>query len=470
MKGLVELLGGLGYTLSGSDAQEAPESLRSWMRRGFVFHRGHAAEQLPPDAVAVVYSLAVGLENPERQAASERGLPQFTYSQVLGALMAVRSGVCIAGTHGKSTTTALTAGVLSEGGRNPSAIFGANLARLGTNSWAGAGEFFVVESCEFRGSFLDLTPKYAAILNVEPDHFDCYPDMESLVAAFGAFAAKVDPAGFLLVRHDDHAALEATRQARAAVMTFGTQPDADWWVCDVRRTAWGSRGRLFRRGQFVTEWQLPLPGRHNVSNALVAAAIGVELGVSTREIRASLAEFPGLQRRFEPRGSYRGVTLLDDYAHHPTAVEATLQTAREVFGDRTIRIAFQPHQVLRTERLLTEFAQAFYWADEVVVTPVYAARERVTTEPWELSERLAGAIRQLGVSAQAVTSLDHATSVLEDELRPGDVVLTMGAGDIDRIHHAFTRRVFRDPSAGRTAGPVHLAEGGGAGPILSHSA
>ncbi len=470
MKGLANLLQELGHPLSGSDCAAPPESLQTLIRRGFDFHQGHAFEQLPSAARQIICSLAVGAENPERQAAAARGVEQLTYSQMVGRLMSERVGVCIAGTHGKSTTTAMTACLLADCGFNPSAIFGADLCQGGSGSWAGAGDVFVVESCEFQRSFLDYRPRYAAILSVEPDHFDCYRSREELVAAFGAFAAQVDPGGFVLTRIDDPAAMASARQAAAPVLTFGWNPEADWWAGDVRRTANGSRFRIFRRGQFITELQLPLPGRHNVMNALAAAAIALELGAAPRDVRASLPEFPGIRRRFENLGSWRGVTVIDDYAHHPTAVEATLQAAREMFGERKLRVAFQPHQVTRTVALLDEFSRSFHWADDVIVAPVFAARETVTAEPLAVSEALAAGLRELGVSAQACTSLDHVVRVLDDALQPGDVLITMGAGDIDRIHHAFTRRISRDSQAGRTAGPLHLVEGGWTGPILSYSA
>lgn len=470
MKGLADLLHGLGLPLSGSDCATPPESLQALIRRGFDFHEGHAAENLPPQAQRVIRSLAIGAENPELQAAVSRGLEQLTYGQMVGRLMSERVGVCIAGTHGKSTTTAMTACLLSDCGFNPSAIFGADLCRNGTSSWAGAGDLFVVESCEFQRNFLDYHPRYAAILSVEPDHFDCYRSREELIAAFGAFAAQVDPSGFILTRIDDPAAMEATQAATAPVLTFGWNPEADWWAGDVRRTANGSRFRLFRRGQFVTELQVPVPGRHNVLNALAAAAIALELGAAPRDVRASLPEFPGIRRRFENLGSWRGVTVIDDYAHHPTAVEATLQTARELFGRRTLRVAFQPHQVTRTAALLEEFRRAFHRADEVIVAPVFAARESVGNEPVELAAALATGMREHGVSAQACMSLDHVVRVLDDALQPGDVLITMGAGDIDRIHHALTRRISRDSAAGRTAGPLHMVEGGWTGPVLSYSA
>jgi UDP-N-acetylmuramate--alanine ligase len=364
----------------------------------------------------------------------------------------------------------MTASILRDAGCRASAIFGAELCDRGVSSWADDGELFVVESCEYQRGFWDYAPRYAAILSVEPDHFDCFTTPDELIDAFCGFAARVSPDGVLLIRHEDGAALEVSGQCPAEVLRFGWSEDADWWAEGLRRTPLGTRFRLFRRGQFITEVQLPLPGRHNVLNALAAAALSYEMGVSPTAIRVSLQEFAGIRRRFEVVGSWRGVTLVEDYAHHPTAVETTLQTAREVFGRRRIVCAFQPHQVSRVRMLLPEFARSFRLADRVVVTPVFAAREQASEEPAELSRLLARRIEQCGPEAEFAPSLDRLIGVLEDGLKPGDVLLTLGAGDIDRVHHALTRRVPGNPAPRRAAGPLHVAEGRGAGAILPDSA
>lgn len=470
MRALAGLLLDLGHTLSGSDLASPADGFQRLIRQGLDYAQGHAESHVPVPTQVLVHSRAVGPENPERKIAAARGIPQLTYSQMLGSLMRGREGVCIAGTHGKSTTTALTACLLNDAGRQPSAIFGAELCGSGLSSWAGNGESFVVESCEYQRSFLDLQPKYALITGVEPDHFDCFQDLGELVTAFSGFAANVDPSGCLLVRHEDSAARTASESSRAPVMTFGWTPEADYWAGDVRKTAWGSRFRLFRQGQFVTELELPVPGRHNILNALAAAALCCEMGVAPRDLRTGAQAFPGIRRRFELRGSWRGVTMIDDYAHHPTAVQSTLQAARDQYGSRRLRVAFQPHQISRTRALFESFATSFGLADEVFVAPIYAARELGQEQVAALTSHLAEQIHASGIPAVAAKSLDHLESVLDDALEPGDVLITMGAGDIDRIHYAFTRRFFRDSAAGRTTGAADLAESGRTGPVLSFSA
>ena len=448
MKALAELATDLGWHVTGSDLQPSTPALEWMAARGLRIHQGHHQEFLPQQVDALVYSPAVGPENPERMAASELGVPQFSYSRMLGLLMRERVGVCIAGTHGKSTTTAMTATILTQAGLSPSAVVGAELCGRGASGWGGRGELFVVESCEYRRSFLDLSPRLACITGIEPDHFDCFNDFDENKAAFAAFAGNVHEDGYLLVNGSSAAALEAAEWTSARVETFSRNPGADWWGADARHTAFGTRFRVFQRGEFFAEILLTVPGEHNISNALAACAISHAAGAAPDDIRNGLAEFQGVRRRFERVGSYRGVTLVDDYAHHPTAVRTTLETARQQFGRRRIWCAFQPHQVSRTRILMDEFATSFAAADEVLISPVFAAREAGGGEAAALAEVLAQRIAATGVGARFVPSLDRIPASLDDETRPGDVLITMGAGDIDRVHHELTGRLRRDHEAG----------------------
>lgn len=470
MRALAELALDLGWTVSGSDLQKPTGGVQSAIRHGMRFHADHAAESVPCDADCLVYSPAIPPTNPEREAAQRLGIPQFSLTQMQAKLMEDRTGICIAGTHGKSTTTAMTGRILTDSGKRPSVIVGAELCDTGRSAWSGASDLFVVESCEYQRNFLAFRPKHAAILSVETDHFDCFANLAELKQTFSEFARQVSADGTLLIRGDSQDALDVARQAQAAVVTFGWSPDVDWWADDVRRTACGVRFRAYHQGQYFSEITLSIPGRHNVLNALASAALCHELGASPREIRESLQDFAGIRRRFEFVGQWRGVTLIDDYAHHPTAVQATLQTARDMFGSRRIWCAFQPHQVSRTKALLDDFAASFPAADEVLIAPVFAAREQTTTEPVTVSMDLAERLGERGQSAKFCESLDQVIGALEDGLRPGDVLITMGAGNIDRVHHAFARRISRHPAARRAFGSVHLAETGWTRAVLPHSA
>ncbi|MDA0835392.1 MAG: UDP-N-acetylmuramate--L-alanine ligase [Planctomycetota bacterium] len=453
MKALTELLTGLGWHISGSDLHTSP-TLLAMQQRGLRVHAGHQDGHLPQQADVLVYSPAVGPQNPERQLASRLNIPQFSYSQMLGRLMQTRRGVCIAGTHGKSTTTAMTASILSVSGLDPSAIVGAELCERHESGWAGNGDLMVVESCEYQRSFLDLHPHYAVVTNIEPDHFDYFDDLDDARQAFAEFVSLIPVEGRLLVNGENEAARDIARYSLASCETFRVARadetgdfNVDWLAHDVRQTVDGQRFRIFHQGDFFAEIVLQQPGRHSVWNALAAAALSYSAGATIPAIREALADFTGIRRRFERVGSWRGITLVDDYAHHPTAVEATLKAAREKFGDRKIWCAFQPHQVSRTTALLDEFAESLTLADEVLLPPIFAARERLTSEPYLVAQRLAKAVNEKGGHARFLPALDRIVPTIEDEALPGDVLLTMGAGDIDQVQYEFTRRLSRDHTA-----------------------
>lgn len=448
MKALAELLVGQGWRVSGSDLQEPGPAILAMQRRGLRVHAGHHSNHVAEDVDVLVYSPAVKADNPERLSAEALGIPQLSYTQMLGRLMQDRTGVCVAGTHGKSTTTAMTACILRDANKSPSVVFGAELCDSGVSGWAGDGDVFVAESCEYKRSFLDLSPTHAAILSVEPDHFDCYGDVAEMEAAFADFAALVPADGTLLVRGGCEVTARVVKNSRGRLTTFSDQPGFDWWVADLRPTSTGMRFRVFHKGEYLTEISLALSGTHNVMNALAATALTHELGVGAGDIRESLAEFSGLRRRFEACGTWRGASLFDDYAHHPTAVRATLQAARQRFGKRRIWCVFQPHQVSRTRALMNEFATSFRDANDVLMAPVYAAREGLSAEPTLAAAELARRIASDGPRARFCPSLDQILTTLEDEVRPGDVLITMGAGDINRVHHEFARQLRRHRPAG----------------------
>ena len=443
MRALAEVLLDYGWLLSGSDLSSPNPQVLKLIERGFTFSRGHSPANLPASAQILVYSPAIPAKNVERITAAERQLPQFSYSQMVSRLMSDATGVCIAGTHGKSTTTAMTATILEAAGRLSSVVLGAELCDGGRSGWIGAGDLFVAESCEFQRSFLDFFPKFTAILGIEPDHFDCYSDIESLQSAFTGFAGQTASDGVLLMNADSPLSVIVSANARtdAKRVWFGTRSTGDWQARNIEDQPSGIRFQLSYRGDDVVPIELPLHGRHNVWNGLAAAAFCAEIGISPDVIRSSLASFHGIRRRLEFIGEWNGVTYFDDYAHHPTAVKVTLETLRKVVGARRIFCVFQPHQVLRTTTLMTDFASSFGDVDRVLVAPVFAARESVSEEPGRVSQELANRITGLGVPAEFFPSLDQIVSTLDDATCPGDVIVTMGAGDIDRIYHEFTRRV-----------------------------
>ncbi len=448
MQALAEMLQGLGWTVSGSDLQPSQSVLEVLRRRGMQVHCGHSEEFVPQSAGTLVYSPAITPLNAERQRAEQLGIPQMSYNQMLGELMKTRIGISIAGTHGKSTTTAMVACMLRDGGFSPSAVIGAEL--IGTTAvsgWAGSGELFVVESCEYQKNFLTLSPTHAVLTGIEADHFDYFHDLRETRDAFAEFVGRLPREGHLVIRGDCEATRVAAASSLAQIETYSFRETSDWWAADLCPSESGICFRIFHDGNFFTEISLRIPGRHNVLNALAAAAICHNLGASAEAVREGLQDFRGIRRRFEVLGSWRGVTLIDDYAHHPTAVVATLQTAREQFPGRRLLCAFQPHQESRTRALLDEFAESFDAADEVFLAPIFTAREKSSAAAEQTNAALAERLATRGRCVHLLPSLDRLVADLDDAVRPGDVLVTMGAGDINRIQHELTRRIQRHHSA-----------------------
>jgi len=446
MRSLAEVLLGWGWRLSGSDL--APDAVRAPAASGARIFRGHAPDHLPPAAELVIYSDAVPADNPELRRAIELGVPALSYFQMLGRLMRGRRGLAVAGTHGKSTTTAMTAAMLVEAGLDPLVVYGA--APLGRQSGgrAASGKLMLVEACEYRANFLHLPIHSAVILGIEPDHFDYYNSPRQLEHAFARFAASVPEEGLVLARAGCPATERVTAGLRCTVETFGFRPEADW---SARHLA-GRRGRycfaIFRQGHHLVDVCLRVPGRHNVLNALAAAALAWHSGVQPDQIARTLGTFRGLRRRMEVVGSWRGVVVLDDYAHHPTEVCAALRTVRQMYPGRRVWCVFQPHQASRTERLLDEFAASLQNADRVVVSEIFRAREPGPAAGSVTASDLAERAGALGGEVAGVHADGQIVELLASDLRPGDVLVTIGAGDIRKIGDGLIHGLREDRAAG----------------------
>ncbi len=420
-----------GVAISGSDLALSPVA-EALARDGARIYVGHRAEQVA-GADLVVVSSAVPEGNVEVQAARTAGIPVVHRDWVLGKLMEGRIGVAVAGTHGKTTTTAMIATVLWNAGLDPTFIVGGVVLGLGTNARAGRGPHFVVEADEYDRTFLGLRPRVAVVTNVEHDHPDCYPTFARFRAAFAEFVELLPPDGLLVNCLDDQVALElgAARTAQGGqVASYGLQGKGTWTARDVTpNPSGGSDFVAVRAGQALGEVRLRVPGRHNILNALAALAVTDYLGVPFPTARSALEGFRGVARRFELKGEADGVTVVDDYAHHPTEIRATLAAARQRFPGRPLWAVWQPHTYSRTKALLAEFAQSFERADHVLVLPIYAAREQDTLGI--SSADVVAAMRH--PDARLVGSREEAVAILGTEVAPGDVVLTLGAGDGDRV-------------------------------------
>ena len=426
------------WRLSGSDAAEAPD----WLAvAGVPVARGHASTHVPPDCELLVYSDAVPADNVERHEAAKRKVSQLSYAQLLGQLMAERTGIAIAGTHGKSTTAAMVAEILVAAGLDPTVIVGAAGLDGLPCARVGRGPHLLAEACEFRANFLHLAPQIAAVLNIEPDHFDCYPTTAALEAAFARFIQQLPASGVLIANADDATTRRLLELAPCRVETVGLSHAADWRAVEVTHERGRYRFVLVHKGERVTAVSLQVAGRHQVANALAAAAVATVAGASSVAVAEGLGRFAGLRRRLENLGEPGGIAIVDDYAHHPTEIVAGLAAVREMYPGRRLWAVFQPHQASRTTHLLVEFAASLQGADHVAVAEIYRAREGQPTADEATADDLARETAALGVDVLPERRPSGILETIHAAARPGDIVVTLGAGDIGNVAHAFVDRL-----------------------------
>ncbi len=432
MSGLAEILSSVGLTVTGSDLREGEETLRL---RGLgipVFAAGHRAEHVA-GADVVVYSSAVAEENPELVAARIAGVPVIKRAEMLAEVMRVKTGIAIAGSHGKTTTTSMTGAILQAAGLDPTIVVGGRVRAMGTNACLGKGEYLVAEADEFDRSFLKLRPVVAVVNNIDLEHLDTYRDLADLKASFAEFASTVPFFGAALLGLDDPNVQEIRPllATRVRVGTFGLTPQADVTARDLGLERNGSRFTAVADGEVLGPVEVSLPGLHNVKNALAAIAVSRELDVPFEACVKTLSTFAGVARRFERKGERSGVLVVDDYAHHPTEVAATLGAARQAHPERRLVVVFQPHLFSRTRDQAEGFGAALLAADAVYVLPVYPSRELPI--PGVTARLVSDAARARG--HRAVVDVEDRSSLvprLLAELRPGDLLVTMGAGDVNR--------------------------------------
>ena len=446
MRSLARVLLDRGWIISGSDP--AADSVQDLSAAGATIYPHHSAGHLSESTDLVIHSDAVAASNPELDKAGRLHLPVMTYFQVLGQMMQAKRGAAVAGTHGKSTTSAMIAKILVAANLDPTVVYGAELSDGSGGGHSGRDDLMLVEACEYRGNFLHLRPLHAVITGIEPDHFDCYRSRQELEHAFALFVRNVPTEGHVFAHCDCPATLRVASGLRCRVETFGFRPEADWSaeILECRNARYLFQIR--RHGRKLALVNLRVPGLHNVLNALAATAMACQNGVSGETVAQALESFQGLRRRLEEVGFWRGVTLLDDYAHHPTEVTATLQTVRQMYPLRRIWCVFQPHQASRTAHLLDETAESLQNADKVSITDIFRAREPEHSAGEVTAADLAAAVRAAGTDVAKIHSASLIERQLEHELRPGDVLVTIGAGDIRKIHDGFTDRLRENRAAG----------------------
>ena len=430
MSGIAELLLNLGYRVSGSDLKESDITKRLASLGGSVV-AGHRAENVAADVDVVVTSSAVRKNNPEVVAAKDRGIPVIPRAEMLAELMRLKEGVAIAGSHGKTTTTSLIATVLAHAKLDPTAVVGGKLNALGSNAKLGKGQLMVVEADESDGSFLRLSPAIAVITNVDPEHLDYYGTVEALQQAFVDFADRVPFYGLAVLCVDHPVVQHLIPRIGKRHTTYGLSPQAEWRADDIRHAPFQSRFMVSHKGKQEGEVTLRMVGAHNVLNALACCAVSHELGIPFKVTAEALAGFAGVQRRFTVRGEVNGITVVDDYGHHPAEIRATLAGARASFPHRRIVCAFQPHRYTRTRDLFGEFATAFNDADAVLLTDIYAAGEDPIAGV--SGSRLHEAVKACGHRDAAFAERAELARRLREKVRPGDLVITLGAGDITHV-------------------------------------
>jgi UDP-N-acetylmuramate--alanine ligase len=433
MSGIAEILLSLGMKVSGSDLRRGPVTDRL-AQLGATIYEGHDAANVA-GATVVVTSSAVGAANPEVVEAHARKIPVIQRAEMLAELMRLKYGIAIAGMHGKTTTTSMVSSVLSAGGLDPTVVVGGRVDALGSNARLGTTQYLVAEADESDRSFLKLSPILAVVTNLDREHMDCYRDMDDVERAFLAFMDRVPFYGAVTACIDDPLLKGILPRSRRRVFTYGVAPQADFRLEFVQI----GQGRFARFLVHTAHgplgpFELRVPGRHNVLNATAAVAIARQLEVPEEKIAEGLNRFRGVDRRFQQRGSAHGVTVVDDYGHHPTEIRATLAAAREC-GHRRIHVVFQPHRFTRTLDLMDQFSGAFQDADTLLVLPIYAASEEPI--PGVTAERLAERIEQSsfvqGPAVQFAPDFASAIAAVAAQAREGDLILTLGAGSVSQL-------------------------------------
>ncbi|MCC6645395.1 MAG: UDP-N-acetylmuramate--L-alanine ligase [Polyangiaceae bacterium] len=439
MSGLAEILHTMEFSVSGSDLK-ANDITRRLSAMGVRIDVGHVAENVA-GADVVVFSSAITRDNPELREARARGTPVIGRAEMLAELMRVKYGVAIAGSHGKTTTTSLVATVLRAAGLDPTVVVGGKMAALGSNARLGAGDLLVAEADESDGSFLRLTPTVAVVTNIDPEHLDHYGDHDRLKSAFVEFAARGPFYGLAVLCLDHPHVQDILPRIPRRHVTYGLSPQADYHAKRITARGLSMVFEAYRRGEPLGEFEARMPGLHNVQNCLAVIAVADELEVPLDVTKESLRTFGGVARRFTVVAEVGGVTLVDDYGHHPAEIEATLSAAESAYGRRVV-VAFQPHRYTRTRDLFHEFTRAFNRAHVLLVTDVYAAGEA----PIEgaTSAALVQAIREHGhQSVRHVPDKRTLPDELEKIARPGDIVIALGAGDVTQAGRELAARLGR---------------------------
>ena len=430
MSGIAELLLNLGYKVSGSDLK-ASDITANLKKLGGTIFVGHQADHIS-GADVVVISSAVKGNNPEVVAAEQQSVPVIPRAEMLAELMRLKYSVAIAGAHGKTTTTSIVASVLAEGGLDPTVVIGGKLKSIGTNAVLGQGDYIVAEADESDGSFLKFSPAIAVVTNIDREHLDFYKNLDAIKSVFLDFIDRLPFFGLAVLCLDNESIQDLIPKIKKRYTTYGMSSQADFQIRNVNFEKRRSRFSVYREVEKLGDIDLNLPGIHNVYNATASIAVGIELDVPFAAIKSALETLEGVQRRLEIKGEVNGITVVDDYGHHPTEIKTTLDAIEKCWPDNRKVVVFQPHRYTRTQALFDDFTRSFYQSDTLVVLPIYAAGEKRI-------EGLSGQDLCEGIKAHGHKEVfcagdaKSAITYLKDNLKPGDLLLTLGAGDVWKV-------------------------------------
>jgi UDP-N-acetylmuramate--alanine ligase len=428
-----------GCIVAGSDLRTS--SLTSTLEEmGAKINTKQDGSFMSSETDMVVVSASISEDNLDLKTARKMGIKVVKYSQILGSLMKEKRGIAISGTHGKTTTSAMISTILKTAGLDPTFVIGGEVPDIGGNAHLGKGNLFVAEACEYDRSFLNLTPQVGVITNIEEDHLDYYGNIETIVHAFGDFASSISKEGLLVVNDNDNNIAAAVQKANCKVETYSLSNASDWYGEVLSGGSGLKRFRVFHNGKLFDEISLKIPGSHNVLNALAATAVCTFIGVDKDSIKNALSLFHGANRRFQIIGARNGITVIDDYAHHPTEIRVTLRAARELYPEKRIWCVFQPHQYSRTRHLLKEFSRSFQNANRVILADIYATRDNDYEKTAMNAMKLYEETRNTGMDIQYIPQLSDIVNVLYSGVRPGDIVMTMGAGDVWKVAYDLVSR------------------------------
>ncbi len=431
MSGLAEILLQEGFTISGSDAKENPLTDKLTSMGAQIFY-GQRASNIIDGIDLVVYTAAIHPDNPEFACAVQKNLPMITRAELLGQIMAnYENSIAVAGTHGKTTTTSMASHMLMEGNMDPTISVGGILPAIGGNLRVGNSETFITEACEYTNSYLSLLPKISIILNIDADHLDFFKDLDDIRHSFRMFAENVPSDGTLIINSDTPEYEKVIENLPCEVITYSLDGKGDYTASDITYDELGHPSFVCKKGsEIIGNFSLQIPGRHNVSNALAVIALGMKLHLSLEHIQKGITSFTGTDRRFQLKGKLHGITIVDDYAHHPTEIKATLSAAKNL-PYKKIWCVFQPHTYTRTKALMQEFADSLTLADHVILADIFPARE---TDTLGISSKdLQSRILSAGTPCEYFSTFDEIENYLLENCIHGDLLITMGAGDVVKI-------------------------------------